>query len=269
MGKKEALSKEQIQHFFYTGTMHLFAVSGLHVGVIGTFFFFLGRLLCLPKLLRLTLTGGGVWLYAILVGLGPSTLRATLMITFVLSAQLFSRPVNGQNAFFNTVGLTLFCNPFALWDVGFQLSYGTVASILCVGVPLSLRYVDPKKRFASLKATVIVSFCASLISSLFSVYYWDLFSPWAFVANLLLIPFASFIVVLGMISWGLFLLCPLLTTVTEPLSRLCLAILLKSVEVLEHLPSAIWKTSVHPKVFALCLWIFAVVMANPKRKRTG
>ena len=108
MGKKEALSKDQIQHFFYTGTMHLFAVSGLHVGVIGAFFFFLGRLLCLPKLLRLMLTGSGVWLYAAVVGFGPSTLRATLMITFVLLAQLFSRPVSGQNVFFNTVGLTHF-----------------------------------------------------------------------------------------------------------------------------------------------------------------
>ena len=266
MGKKEALSKEQIQHFFYTGTMHLFAVSGLHVGVIGTFFFFLGRLLYLPKLLRLMLTGGGVWLYAIIVGLGPSTLRATLMITFVLLAQLFSRPVSGQNAFFNTVGLTLFCNPFALWDVGFQLSYGTVASILCVGVPLSLRYVDPRKRFSSVKATVIVSFCASVISSLFSMRYWDLFSPWAFVANLFLIPFASLIVVLGMLSWGILLLCPPLLTLTEPISRLCLCLLLQSVEVLENLPGAIFKIPVSSGVFALCLWMFAVMIAKIKNR---
>ena len=262
MGKKEALSKDQIQHFFYTGTMHLFAVSGLHVGVIGTFFFFLGRLLCLPKLIRLLLTGCGVWLYAAVVGFGPSTLRATLMITFMLLAQLFSRPVSGQNVFFNTVGLTLFCNPFALWDVGFQLSYGTVASILCVGVPLSLRYVDPRKRFSSLKATVIVSFCASVISSLFSMRYWDLFSPWAFVANLILIPFASFIVVLGMLSWGIFLLFPPLLNLTEPLSRLCLGILLKSVEILENLPGAIFKIPVSSGVFALCLWIFAVLIGE-------
>ena len=267
MGKKEALSKDQIQHFFYTGTMHLFAVSGLHVGVIGTFFFFLGRLLCFPKLLRLMLTGGGVWLYAAVVGFGPSTLRATLMITFVLLAQVFSRPVSGQNVFFNTVGLTLFCNPFGLWDVGFQLSYGTVASILCVGVPLSLRYVDPRQRFSSLKATVIVSFCASVISSLFSMRYWDLFSPWAFLANLLLIPFASFIVILGMLSWGIFLLFPPLLTLTEPLSRLCLEILLKSVEVLENLPGAIFKIPVSSGVFALCLWMFAIVIGETERRR--
>ncbi|MBR1843856.1 MAG: ComEC/Rec2 family competence protein [Opitutales bacterium] len=267
MGKKEALSKDQIQHFFYTGTMHLFAVSGLHVGVIGTFFFFLGRLLLLPKILRLLLTGCGVWLYAAVVGFGPSTLRATLMITFVLLAQLFSRPVSGQNVFFNTVGLTLFFNPFELWDVGFQLSYGTVASILCVGVPLSLRYVDPRQRFSSLKATVIVSFCASVISSLFSMRYWDLFSPWAFVANLLLIPFASFIVILGMLSWGIFLLFPLLLTLTEPLSSFCLRLLLKSVEVLENLPGAIFKIPVSSGVFALCLWMFAIVIGKTERRK--
>ena len=265
MGKKEALSKQQIQHFFYTGTMHLFAVSGLHVGVVSTFFFFLGRLLCLPKLLRLLLTGGGVWLYAAIVGFSPSTLRATLMVAFVLLAQLVSRPVNGQNTFFNTVGLTLLFNPFELWDVGFQLSYGTVASILCIGVPLSLRYVDPRKRWSSLKMTVIVSFCASLVSSMFSIYYWNLFSPWAFVANLLLIPFASFIVILGMISWGTFLLCPPLSALTEPLSRLCLGLLLKSVEILENLPGAILKISLHSKSFCVFLLVFAIVIARSKR----
>jgi len=195
-------------------------------------------------------------------------LRATLMITFVLLAQLFSRPVSGQNVFFNTIGLTLFFNPFELWDVGFQLSYGTVASILCIGVPLSLRYVDPRKHFSSVKATVIVSFCASVISSLFSMRYWDLFSPWAFVANLILIPFASFIVILGMLSWGIFLLFPPLLTVTEPLSRLCLGLLLQSVEILENLPGAILKIPVPSGIFALCLWMFAVLMAKPKRRRT-
>jgi competence protein ComEC len=264
MGKKETLSKQQIQHFFYTGTMHLFAVSGLHVGVVSTFFFSLGRLLWLPKLLRLLLTGSCVWLYAAIVGFSPSTLRAVMMVTFVLLAQLFSRPVNGQNTFFNTVGLTLLFNPFELWDVGFQLSYGTVASILCIGVPLSLRFVDRRKRFVALKRSIIVSFCATLLSSVFSIYYWDLFSPWAFVANLLLIPFASFIVILGMISWCIFLLCPSLVVLIEPLSRLCLGILLKSVEILENLPFAICKISLNQKGFYVFLLIFAIIIAIPK-----
>lgn len=73
MGKKEDLSKDQIQHFFYTGTMHLFAVSGLHVGVVSTFLFFFCKLLLLPRYLRLPLTGAGVCFYATIVGFSPST----------------------------------------------------------------------------------------------------------------------------------------------------------------------------------------------------
>ena len=53
-----------------------------------------------------------------------------------------------------------------------------------------------------------------------------------------------------------------LLTLTEPLSRLWLCLLLKSVEVLENLPGAIFKIPVSSGMFVLCLWIFAVVIAN-------
>lgn len=267
MGKKEELTKRQIEHFFYTGTMHLFAVSGLHVGIVSTFFFFVGRLLCLPACFRWLLTCGGVFLYASMVGFSPSTVRASLMVGFVLLAQLFSRPINGRNAFFNTIGLTLACNPFALWDVGFQLSYGTVASILCIGIPLSQWYARCQKQPVSpWRLTLIVSFAASLMSSLFSIYYWNLFSPWSFLANLFLIPFASGIVVLGMISWLISLFAPPLFPVIEWLSRISLSFLLNSVEMLERLPGAMVHVSMPPRVFGFCLFVFAWLIAQPGRR---
>ena len=209
MGKKECLPKEQLQHFFYTGTMHLFAVSGLHVGVVSSFIFFLCRWIFLPRFLQFLFTGIGVCFYASIVGFSPSTLRATLMVLFILIAQIFSRPVDVRGAFYNTIGLTLAFNPFELWDVGFQLSYGVVGSILCVGLPLS--YVlekKPTRWHNALCETCLISLCASAMSCVFSIYYWGIFSPWIFLANLFLIPFAGVVVVLGFLHWVLFLLLP-------------------------------------------------------------
>lgn len=257
MGKKECLPKEQLQHFFYTGTMHLFAVSGLHVGVVSSFLFFLCHWLFLPRYLQFLFTGIGICFYASIVGFSPSTLRATLMILFILVAQIFSRPVDIKGAFYNTIGLTLALNPFELWDVGFQLSYGVVGSILCVGLPLC--YFLKEKRFRwynVLRETCLISFCASAMSCIFSVYYWGIFSPWIFLANLFLIPFAGVVVVLGFAHWMLYLILPALLPITEFLSQYALSFLLKSVEMIEKIPGTFCDIPMPNAVFHLILLLF-------------
>ena len=267
MGKKECLPKEQLQHFFYTGTMHLFAVSGLHVGVVSSFIFFLCRWFFLPRLLQFLFTGIGVCFYASIVGFSPSTLRATLMVLFILIAQIFSRPVDVKGAFYNTIGLTLAVNPFELWDVGFQLSYGVVGSILCVGLPLC--YFLQEKRFRwhnALRETCLISFCASAMSCVFSIYYWGIFSPWIFLANLFLIPFAGVVVVLGFLHWILYLLLPALLPITEFLSQHSLSFLLKSVEIIEKIPGTFCDIPMPPIVFYAILLIFLLTVIHLEDK---
>lgn len=251
MGKKESIPRDQLQHFFYTGTMHLFAVSGLHVGVVSSFIFFLCKLFIFPKGLKIIFTGLGVLFYAFIVGFSPSTLRATCMVFFVLMAQIFNRPIDIHAAFFSTIGLTLLFNPYALWDVGFQLSYGVVASILWVGIPWAYNY-------PAWKSTCLISLCASAMSSLFSVYYWNIFSPWAFIANLLLIPLASGIVILGLVC-GLFAFCcPIVLPFFHEFAQFLITCLLKSVVYLETLPWATLQIKLHPQLFYLILFFFLI-----------
>ncbi len=255
MGKKETIPKDKLQHFFYTGTMHLFAVSGLHVGVVSSFIFFLCKLFCFPKWLKITCTSIIVLLYASIVGFSPSTLRATSMVFFILLAQIVSRPIDSRAAFFNTIGLTLLFNPYALWDVGFQLSYGTVASIICVGIPLAYSHLN---NFSAWQSTFLISFCASIMSSLFSIYYWNLFSPWAFIANLFLIPLASGIVILGLISELVAFCFPLILPFIHTLAHISITCLLKSVSFLENLPLATIKINLHPQIFYFLLFYFLI-----------
>ena len=262
MGKKEAIPRDQLQHFFYTGTMHLFAVSGLHVGVVSSFIFFMCKLLLFPRWLKIFFTGISVLFYASIVGFSPSTLRATCMVFFVLLAQIFNRPIDIRAAFFNTIGLTLLFNPYALWDVGFQLSYGVVASILCIGIPLAY---TSSRNYSTWRATCIISLCASAMSSLFSIYYWNLFSPWAFIANLFLIPLASGIVILGLISALVSFCFPFVLPLIHTISQIAITCLLKSVTCLESLPWATLEIKLHPQVFYGLLFLFLLKILPQKK----
>jgi len=266
MGKKESIPRDKLQHFFYTGTMHLFAVSGLHVGVVSSFIFFVCKLLLFPRWLKILFTGISVLFYASIVGFSPSTLRATFMVFFVLLAQILNRPIDIRAAFFNTIGLTLLLNPYALWDVGFQLSYGVVASILCIGIPLA--YAS-SRQYSDWQATCIISLCASAMSSLFSIYYWDLFSPWAFIANLLLIPLASGIVILGLISTFVSFFCPFVLPLIHTIAQTAITCLLKSVTFLESLPWATLELKLHPQVFYGLLFLFLLKILPQKKPNLG
>ena len=262
MGKKESIPRDKLQHFFYTGTMHLFAVSGLHVGVVSSFIFFVCKLLLLPRWLKIIFTGISVLFYASIVGFSPSTLRATCMVFFILIAQIVNRPIDIRTAFFNTIGLTLLFNPYALWDVGFQLSYGVVASILCIGIPLDY---TASRNYSAWQATCIISLCASAMSSLFSIYYWNLFSPWAFIANLLLIPLASGIVILGLVSAFVSFSCPLLLPFIHTIAQTAITCLLKSVTLLESLPCGTLEIKLHPQIFYGLLFLFLLKILPQKR----
>ena len=265
LGKKEDVSKEQLQHFLYTGTMHLFAVSGLHVGVVSAFVFFLCRLFCFPIWLRWIITSSGVVSYALIVGLSPSTLRAAWMALFLLTAQLLNRPMDVRIAFFNTISLSLCLNPFELWDVGFQLSYGVVASILFIGIPFSQWYAKKMFYVSSWRLTCIISFWASLMSCVFSIYYWNLLSPWAFFSNLFLIPFASLIVVLGVVTWCIYCVCPLFMPCIQWISETIVTLLLKSVALLEKIPGTALTCYITSCTFYFLMFCFMLWLAISTR----
>lgn len=240
LGRKEFLQDPQMQNFFNTGTMHLFAVSGLHVGIVSTFFFFLGRLFSPQRWVRLLVTFIGVSFYALLVGLSPSTLRATLMVYAILAMQQLNRPIDIKAAFTLTLFTALMINPWQIWDVGFQLSYGVVASLIYIGGPFCT-YMKGKKHLGKWQSALYVSLSASLMSTLLTAYYWGILTPWAFVANLFLIPYTSIIVILGMISGLLGFIYEPILAILNPITELTVWLLLKAVSILSQLPGSVFK----------------------------
>lgn len=132
LGKKEGLHEKE-EEFRSVGVAHLLSVSGLHVGIIYAFLMLLLRplvTLCKKQWpLRLILLTS-IWGFAFLSGLSIPTLRATLFASVILLARIAQREVQPVHTLFLVALILLLHNPFTLFDVGFQLSFVSVLSIL-------------------------------------------------------------------------------------------------------------------------------------------
>lgn len=134
LGIKDDIDDETKQAYASTGTTHIMAVSGLQVGLLfGALTWLLKRLFGAARGFRWWSAGLGlavIWSYAFVTGLSASVLRATVMFSFIIVARAWGR----QSSIFNTLALAAFAllvyDPYLVADVGFQLSFLAVLSIV-------------------------------------------------------------------------------------------------------------------------------------------
>jgi competence protein ComEC len=151
LGIKDDVDQETKQAYANTGTTHIMAVSGLQVGLLfGAvtlgLSFVRGRRGPAFRLVSALLGLGIIWSYALLTGLSASVLRAAVMFTFLIVARASGRQTN----MFNTLAVAAFCllcyDPYLLCDVGFQLSFLAVISIVYLQ-PRIVAWWDVKEYF--------------------------------------------------------------------------------------------------------------------------
>lgn len=140
IGDRGALTPAQWTVFSRTGTSHLIAISGLHVGLIaGALFLLVRRTWALAPALALKVAApragalaalGGAFGYAALAGFAVSTQRALVMLAVVLIAILAGRTLRAGSALLLALAAVLIVDPGAVLDYGFWLSFGAVAVLL-------------------------------------------------------------------------------------------------------------------------------------------
>lgn len=141
LGEK-ATGSRAFDDFRKTGTMHIFAVSGLHVGLVALIVFGLGRLLRLPPRFLMWAVLFAMFGYAFITGLRPPALRASLMGALLLGRFLLLRRPSVVNNLFAAALIVLFLDSFQLWQAGFQLSFLVVGVILLLE-PSIWKKVEP------------------------------------------------------------------------------------------------------------------------------
>lgn len=222
LGRKTDLTDEQLARFRMTGTMHFFAISGLHIGVIATVIAQFLILIRVPRRLSPCIGLPLVFLYVEITGAAPSAVRAFLMALFFWLSFAFVRQRSPLAALAASAVFVLIFIPDQLWSLGFQLSYTVVLSILLFGLPLyeiaterlaPFRYL-PKPNWSlwqrvyawtqdALLLLFSISFSAWLASAPLSAAFFGYFSPGAIILNMLLVNLAALTISSGVISLSL------------------------------------------------------------------
>jgi competence protein ComEC len=219
LGQKTELSDEQSDRFRMTGTMHFFAISGLHIGVIATVIAQFLILVRVPRKLSPFIGLPLLYLYVEITGAPPSAVRAFLMAAFFWASFAFTRQRSPLAALAASAVFVLILKPDQLWSIGFQLSYTVVLSLLLLGLPLyetasarlaPFRYL-PKGSWApsqhvyawlqdALLLLFAISFAAWLASAPLSAAFFGYLSPGAILLNMALVNLAALTISAGVIS---------------------------------------------------------------------
>lgn len=191
LGDKSAVSREQKEQFSIAGTSHLLALSGLHLGII---YMLLTSLFRSRRwqLVNQLLIVSSVWAFVLLVGMPSSVVRAAVMITVYAVVSLLNRSKTPVNTLALTAILMLVSNPYALFDVGFQLSFSAVLAILLF-MPLFNNLFTLPSWLSPLWKTTAVTVAAQLGTAPLVAYYFGRFSLWFLLANFLAIHLATLI----------------------------------------------------------------------------
>ena len=208
--------------FSTTGTLHLFAISGLHITGMAVALVWLGRKCRLSDRVGGVIALSTLWIYVEVTGGTPSACRAWIMAACILACTVLQRRSNPLQGLFLSCVITLVLDPQAATDAGFQLSYASVAGILLVGSPAAKYFSrpglaerqTPKEAVPKivragrwLRARIAEGFCISVAAStagapiVLSVF--GTLCPGGIFANLLLVPLSGLPVILGMLSVGL------------------------------------------------------------------
>ena len=130
LGRKDETSSDIQELFQRTGTLHLFVVNGLHIGMFTAIAFLFIRFFGTGRRLSVVLVVPLIWFYTLLTGLNPGSIRASIMATVLLSGQLVDRkPVTMNNLAAAGLALLLY-DTSELFMPGFQFSLGVVFAII-------------------------------------------------------------------------------------------------------------------------------------------
>lgn len=201
LGDRTYLNKDSWQTLFKTGTNHLMAISGMHVSLVAWLGYgvgsLLGRLMILLSLARrvrliaISVSMSVAIFYSLLAGLSLPTQRALIMLLVVYGFILLGKTYKAKDVLAFALLLVTLCDPLALFDSGFWLSFGAVSILL---VSFSGRAAGFKREVmaASLvkaQSFILIGLSVPLIILINS------FSLYAPLANLYAIPLVTFWVV--------------------------------------------------------------------------
>ncbi|MBR4619116.1 MAG: DNA internalization-related competence protein ComEC/Rec2 [Bacilli bacterium] len=183
LGNTDFVSDKVINSFRENGISHLFAISGTQVTVLAEGVLKLLKRLKVKEKKRYIIVNILIFIYMFLTGSPPAILRAVLFFLLSSINKYNYFYITNSNLFILTLSITIFINPYYIYDLGFLYSYSiSMALIMCS------RLLDNKNAFYQLVLTSIISFIISLPITLYNFYQTNFMSV---IYNLFYVPYVN------------------------------------------------------------------------------
>lgn len=202
LGQKQQIDNETLNDYKNAGVVHILAISGLHIGIIYMFlnyiFGFLNRVKH-GKTIKLVVIILLLWLFALISGMSASITRSVTMFSVIAIGTFLNR----RNFMFNSIAasflILLIYNPLLIFDVGFQLSYAAVISILLFQPYYEKFYFSKNKIVVYITDLFLVSLAAQIGVLPLMLLYFKQVPTLFLLANLVVIPIATAVLIIGIV----------------------------------------------------------------------
>jgi competence protein ComEC len=273
LGLRGNIPEDVNAYFARSGTTHILAVSGMNLTILsGLLSLVLARIIGKRFYLYVWLTLGVIWLYTLISGISPSVLRAAIMASLFLMAELLGRQKNAGPALLLAAAVMIGFNPMVLFDVSFQLSALSMAGIVIL-YPLlrdsaTVMMEKTRNKLPSLDSSIIfvseslsMTLAATLAVWPASAVYFGTVSLAAPFATLFAVPVLPFIMVLGsLMGFAGFLYFPL-ALVTGWVVWLFASYLLLVVNIFSKIPHSAVATGDISRILIWAYYGLVVVLA--------
>ncbi|MBU3713901.1 MAG: ComEC/Rec2 family competence protein [Ferruginibacter sp.] len=263
IGYKEDLDKETVKSYSNTGVVHIIAISGLHLGLI--YFMLLWILSRLPFVNKIEWAKAiviiiSLWTFSLITGASASVLRSAVMFTCIVSGKVFNR----KSDIFNSLSLSAFIllcyNPYFLFDVGFQLSYLAIISIVIFQKPFYRLLYVPNKYVSKIWELTAVTIAAQLLTLPVCLYYFHQFPNYFLLSNLIAVPLSTVIlffeIFLIAISWW----TPVADFSGKAIDWLII-LMNKAIGFIDKLPCSLWEYIYADLTTTIILYIIIILLA--------
>ena len=187
LGDKSSLDSSVVRTYQDLGISHLFAISGMHVSLLSTMLLKLLKWLKVKEDNRLKIVSCILLFYLFLTTFSVSILRAVLFFICFSFNKIYYTYIDSKNIFLLVAAISLFINPFYIYDVAFIYSYSISFSLIIMA-----NFINSfKSYFKSLFVTSIISFLVGIPTSL---YFFNQLNFLSIIYNLFYVPFISYIV---------------------------------------------------------------------------
>lgn len=256
LGVREDSADEIEEQFQQTGTLHLFAVSGLNVAIVATLLWAIASAVRLPRKWAIGLIIPALFFYAAVTGLNASSIRAALMAAMLLGGFFFDRKLLSANSVAAAGVLVLCYDTNQLYSTGFQLSFAVVIAIFLFAQPIFralLRWCEPdpflprsllnpiqrlwQNIWRAIAGGASVSLAAWIGSLLFILPYFYLITPVSLFANLVVVPLAFFVLAFGLMSLLVIPIAPWLAIIFNNANWTLAAAILGAVGIFARAPA--------------------------------